>query len=75
VEKRIRRSDRVGRPGIEPGTHGLKVDRCIALSALAALMSRDYALKAHTAHSVRQHSFHETFHAIRAMPGGLRHRK
>ena len=60
----------MGRPGFEPGTHGLKEDRCIALSALPARMSREYARKAHTAQRVRRYSFHETFHEVRASSRG-----
>jgi hypothetical protein len=65
-------SERVGRLGLEPRTHGFKEDRSAALGARPAPMSREYARKAHTAHSRYRHSFHETFHGTRAMRRHLR---
>ena len=55
-----------GASGARTRSPRIKEDRCTAPSALAALISREYARKAHTAHQVRWRSSHDTFHEIRA---------
>jgi len=57
----------VGRPGLEPGTHGLKVDRCIALSALPAQTLRRERSESTQCTAIPQRSFHDSFHGVDVM--------
>jgi hypothetical protein len=69
-----RRSEGVGRLGLEPRTHGLKEDRCTSPNALPALMARENARKTQVALAVPRCSFHDSFHGSQARAAELRHR-
>lgn len=64
--ERISSSEVVGRPGLEPGTYGLKEACCGAPSALPARKPRECARKAPNAQSIRRHSVHDSFHGTGA---------
>ncbi len=53
----------MGRPGLEPGTYGLKVAIFAGQSHLPALIDRLHVRKAQNARAVGGFCFHECFHA------------
>jgi hypothetical protein len=53
----------VGRPGLEPGTYGLKVAIFAGQSHLPALIHRLHARKAQNARAIGGTCFHDCFHA------------
>ena len=61
----------VGRLGLEPRTHGLKVGWLAALSVLPAQMPHADERKAHIAQGCGRHSSHESSHGIQAGPAGF----
>jgi len=65
----------VGRLGLEPRTHGLKVGWLAAPGVLPAQMPHADARKAHIAQGCGQYSSHESSHGIQALARGIRHSK
>jgi hypothetical protein len=61
----------VGRLGLEPRTHGLKVGRLAVPGVLAAQIPRMDARKAHIAQGCGRHSSHESFHSHQAEGRGI----
>jgi hypothetical protein len=61
----------VGRLGLEPRTHGLKVGWLAALSVLPAQMPHADERKAHIAQGCGRRSSHEWSHGIQAGPAGF----